>query len=1115
MKRSLDPAHSVAVSASAGSGKTWLLVSRIVRLLLEGQVPGGIVALTFTRKAAAEMRERISERLHGFAYSSEETLAAELRRIEVEPDAAVMARARQLYDALLFEPFPPRIMTLHAFCQDLLTRFPLEAGVSPGFALIEAEGSLQNKAWRQLLVDLHRQPDSAPAQALKSLIDQGCSESTLEDIVFGLFNRRADWWAYTEGQDDPLAYALERLRLQLDTTPDEATAPLDSDAFSGRLRILFRWLTDIEGTRYVKPERLEPALLSRGDERYRALLDALYTGAGTPYKFEIAKGKRGRLSEDEVNHILRTHGEVIAAIETVREHHARQGTLLRTQAGLTLVSAALQRLSQQFEQEQALSFNEIEWLAYRLLRAPDNAEWVRYKLDRRIDHLLIDEFQDTSPTQWRLLLPLLEEMAAGDPERRRSVFIVGDAKQSIYGFRRANPELLGTASQWLQQHLGASQEPLNDSRRSAQAIIDFVNALFADEALGNRIGFQRHGTHRGGDWGRVEVAPIIVPDRRRGTGGDTLRDPLRIPRTTDEESRALREGRQVAERIQALVQTGIAVRDDEAPQPRAITYGDVLVLARSRGNLRQLEQALTEAGIPFVGSSRGTLLDTAEARDLVALLRFLDAPHRDLELAQVLRSPLFGVSDEWLVQLASHARSTRCTWFEALGDRQAEDPVLADAHSRLSGWLPFVARLPAHDLLDRLCREADIAARYESALPPVAAARVRANLGAFLQLALEADSGRYPTLGRFLRFIEEQSRLRTEAPDEAPPAGAHDQVRVMTIHAAKGLEAPAVFLVNAGRLPQARTPRWLIDWPPDADRPQQIIVSGPAAERDRVSQSLAAAQAAREEREELNLLYVAVTRARQFLHISGFEQRNQGERDSWHSLALKAMERLKDEASALWPGCAEGTRTYGRGTPAPGTVLGTDAPAIVDDPRLREALFPSLDAPATPARASGDGPTVDEDAAQRGIGIHFLLQQLAEPSPPSDTVLRARLQSRLQQEIEEEAFGEWLAEARAVRHAPELAHLFDEPGIRRAWNEVPVSSGTRVGVIDRLVDDGSQLWIIDYKTTAEADDVQLVERYRPQLEAYTDHVARLWRHRPLRAGLVLTARRRWLEIPLK
>jgi ATP-dependent helicase/nuclease subunit A len=608
------------------------------------------------------------------------------------------------------------------------------------------------------------------------------------------------------------------------------------------------------------------------------------------------------------------------------------------------------------------------------------------------------------------------------------------------------------------------------------------------------------------------VAPAIPADRRRVATNEGLRDPLRTARAMDEESRALREGRQVAERIRTLVESRIAVRDDSTTGPRAIAYGDMLVLARSRSHLRQLEQALTELDIPFIGSSRGTLLDTAEARDLIALLRFLDAPHRDLELAQVLRSPLFGLGDDCLVRTAATAREHRCTWFEALALLQAEDSAASTVHALLASWLPLVARLPAHDLLDRLCREADVAARYEAALPQVAAARVRPNLGAFLQLALEADSGRYPTLGRFLRYVEEQSRSGIDAPDEAPPAGANDQVRVMTIHAAKGLEAPAVFLVNAARLPQLRTPRWLVDWPPDADRPQQILVAGSADERDAVSQSLADRQKDREEREELNLLYVAVTRARQFLHISGFEQRNQGNRDSWHSLALRAMERLGGDDSSPWPGSEEASCVYGIGTPDAGMPAAATINATVADGRLREPLWSLSTQPDGITRASGDGgPTVDEDAALRGTGIHFLLQQLAEAKPPGNEALRARLQARLQQELDDVNFNEWLSEARAVIQTPALAHLFDPQQLQRAWNEVPVSSAASFGVIDRLVDDGHCLWIIDYKTAADTTAEALIERHRPQLRAYAEHVSRIWRGRPIRTGLVLTAQRRWIE----
>ncbi|HZR36903.1 MAG TPA: UvrD-helicase domain-containing protein [Nevskia sp.] len=1113
----LDPGRSVAVTASAGSGKTWLLVSRIVRLLLEGQPAGGILALTFTRKAAAEMRERVGERLRELAYASDIEAAAELERLGLPASPHYLAQARGLYESLLFDPYPLRAMTLHAFCQDLLTRFALEAGVSPGFALAEAEHGLYRRAWRRLLAELHQQPGSAPAQALRTLIAMGHGERALENLVFEFLGHRADWWAYVEGEEQPLQYAAARLRagLELDQAPG---ADLDGDAFNARLKMLLRWQHETEGARYLKAPRLEEALNSGGEARYRALLGALFRGNGTPYRFQLIKARRARLSEAQYEHFEEAHREVVRAVEQHRDRQLRQSCLQRSGAALELGTAALRALEQELAAEQALTFADLEWRSYRLLRGPGNAEWIRYKLDQKIDHLLIDEFQDTSPTQWLLLLPFLEEMAAGDAGRSRSVFIVGDAKQSIYGFRRANPELLGTAARWLQARLDAVTVPLNDSRRSAPAIVDFVNALFEPAGVGAAIGFERHDTWRKHDWGRVEAAPLVEPALREEELlpdpqlGLLLRDPLSTPRELEEASRAEREGRLVAQRIRALVESGVAVRGEHGN--RAIEYGDVMVLARSRTHLQLLEQALTAAGIPYVGSSRGTLLDTAEARDLVALLRFLNAPHRDLELAQVLRSPLFSLGDDCLVALATTAGGAR-TWFEALAVLAAERPELRRALQYLERWRPLAAELPAHDLLDRIYSEADVAARYEAVLPAVAAARVRANLGAFIQLALEADSGRYPSLARFLDYLRDLARIRAEAPDESPPPAGGGQVRVMTIHAAKGLEAPAVFLVNSGRVQAARTPPWLIEWPSTAGRPEQVLVPGPSDARDPLSRALAEHHAAREAREDLNLLYVAATRARQFLHVSGFRQGRQGSRPSWHELAWDALRRLGAGGAAPLTGVAEGALHYGSGEAPPGAATARPLSPPADDARLRRPLPAPPSAASAPSALGADGggeAAADPAAARRGQGIHALLQWLSEDAGLDEPQLHARLQAKLQGAVRAPEFGAWLAAARATLAAPELARFFDPARYRRAWNEVPYSDGERSGSIDRLVDDGATLWILDYKTATDADEAALAARYRPQLLSYASALRRAWPQRELRAGLVLTEARRWVEL---
>jgi ATP-dependent helicase/nuclease subunit A len=561
-----------------------------------------------------------------------------------------------------------------------------------------------------------------------------------------------------------------------------------------------------------------------------------------------------------------------------------------------------------------------------------------------------------------------------------------------------------------------------------------------------------------------------------------LRDPLRAPRLSREDRRAEDEARLVSARIRALVDSGVEVTTQRGSHP--VGWGDVRVLARARTHLHHLERQLTADGVPFVGAARGTLLETSIARDLRALLRLLDAPHRDLELAQVLRSPLFGAADAQLARLAHDARDHKSGWMAALGRLASADPLFGRAHALLARWRELAAQLPAHDLLDRIASDTAAAQRYEAALPRVTAARARANLGAVLQLALEADSGRYPSLPRFLEWLDAQLRAFQNAPDEPPPAAATEQVRIMTIHAAKGLEAPAVFLYNAGSGRPPHTPRLLIEWPEHEPRPTHFMVAGAAARLDALGRRLAEAHKAREAREELHVLYVAATRARHFLHVSGFVSQN---RKSWHAHASKAMETLA--AAPPLPGTAPGTQSHANGEPPPARAPAASPTPPAADPRLRAPLQKG-DAQVflpPPSKRCGDEKDVrplyeTAEAAERGSALHCLLQHLSE-GVADEQQLWAEVCVRLGSEPSREDFARWLADARAVLATPALAPFFDPARYTKAWNEVPVTMDGASGAIDRLVDDGEALWVLDYKTHARPQAGELLERYRPQLAA--------------------------------
>ena len=552
-----------------------------------------------------------------------------------------------------------------------------------------------------------------------------------------------------------------------------------------------------------------------------------------------------------------------------------------------------------------------------------HASWVQYKLDTRIDHLLVDEFQDTNPTQWRLLKPLLEELAAGNDDRARSVFLVGDKKQSIYSFRRANPALLGEASAWLRDNLQASNFPLDASRRSAQAVIDCVNTVFDREPLRQRLdGFNTHSTHHPDLYGHVELLPLSTDAAETEAAPDEpgLRNPLHRPRSVREDLRYAREAAQLAAKIQSLIEQHTPVTKDGVTQ--ALHYGDVIILLRQRTHISAYERALRDAQIPYLSDSKGALLDNLEIRDLECLLNVLISPYDNLALAQVLRSPVFGIDSEQLLPLVT---AEGATWYERLASLSGEPPF-ADIYPQLQRWRALAGHIPVHDLLDRIFHEASIVQRYRAAFPPALQPRVSASLTRFIELALEVDNGRYPSLPRFLDQLNRLRRSDGDQPGESTPIDADSRrVRIMTIHGAKGLEAPVVFLADSATTSNSRSAyNALVDWPGEADRPTHFLLTGKKGNLDRVSKDLLDGQARIAQREEANLLYVAMTRARQQLYISGCQTDSSSE-PGWYQMISEAL--------AEWEGTAAGGRVRETGTAAtPETKTATEKHTLADRP---------------------------------------------------------------------------------------------------------------------------------------------------------------------------------------
>ncbi|MDH3947491.1 MAG: UvrD-helicase domain-containing protein, partial [Gammaproteobacteria bacterium] len=781
---------NATVQASAGSGKTYLLVSRMIRLLLEGARPEAILAITFTRKAAAEMQERLLQRVFELAASDADMLANRLQELALDPrQPALLENTRNLYETLLRNPQPVQTTTFHAFCQDLLRRFPLEADVPPGFELLDQTGALFDQAWEALMVEASNHPDDPVSLALATLFTElGLYNS--HKALDGFLAHRSDWWAYTLDEAEPVAMACQRLQTQLevDLNVDPVAIFFNDTSVQHALQQFVALLdkhpistnqaTQATITRALDPQR-EP------QARFADAWDAFYTKSSEPRSRKPSKTLTSKLGAQGAERLIELHHQLCTQLASVQEQLAARHTL-HINCNWYLAGQRYLEHFQRIKQEQRLlDFTDLEWKTFLLLNHADNALWVQYKLDSRIEHLMIDEFQDTNPTQWHLVKPLLEEMASHADAPTRSVFLVGDAKQSIYRFRRAEPRLFDNASHWLETQLGAISHPLNKSWRSAPAIINFINRTFGQGELHSRLThFDPHSVHYQQRWGCVTLLPLAREPEMEQAGLSDLRNPLEMPRPEVRSQRYQHEAQTIATTIQALINAATPIGDENAARP--LRYADILILLRSRTHISEYEKALREANIPYLGAERGTLLDSLEVNDMINLLQWLNMPHDDLALAGVLRSPLFAVDDNDLMRITQTGRGSWWDRLETLcADIEADAP-LSRAYRLLTQWRALAGHIPVHDLLDRIYSEGQVLTRFSAAFPPHLQARVSANLTRLLELALEMDSGRYPSLMRFIHWLNELRQQQHDAPDEPVSSGEMDRVRLMTIHAAKG-----------------------------------------------------------------------------------------------------------------------------------------------------------------------------------------------------------------------------------------------------------------------------------------------------------------------------------------
>ncbi|WP_282153658.1 double-strand break repair helicase AddA [Ruegeria atlantica] len=1080
------PDASTWLAANAGSGKTRVLTDRVARLLLGGVQPQHILCLTYTKAAASEMQNRLFDRLGQWAMKDDVGLLSQLTDLGVPGviDPERLAQARTLFARAIETPGGLKIQTIHSFCASLLRRFPLEAGVSPQFSEME---------------------DRAAALLREEIVEDfaaGPQATLIEDVA----------WFVTDTGFDKLTAAITQKR-NLFAQPLEWADVLqrfeladgfDEDALIGRvflggevelIRSILPVLSESGGNNAKAADKLAAFTEARVSS-LPILESVLLTGksAKEPFTAKINSFPTKALREGALVGKMPQLEALMLRVEAAREHRLALVAARKTMVLHRFATAFLPEYERRKQLRGWLDFDDLILRARQVLNDPAVAEWVLYRLDGGIDHILVDEAQDTSPDQWDVVEKLAQEFTSGEGARsgvERTIFVVGDKKQSIYSFQGADPQAFDLMQAEFGRKLLESGSKLWDSTleysfRSSSAILSLVDILFENRA---EAGFHKESQHRAfkADLpGRVDLWPVV--EKVEDDEDTDWTDPVDRPGARHH---TVILAEKVAQSIKAMIDQGETIPEDgETPGTfvrRKVQPGDFLILVQRRSDLfAEIIRACKAADLPIAGADRLKVGAELAVKDLAALLSFLATPEDSLSLATVLKSPLFGWGEQQLFDLA-HRRKEQFLW-AALRQRAEEYPeTLAVLHD-LRGQIDF---LRPYDLIERILTRHDGRRKLLGRL----GAEAEDGINALLSQALAYERTDIPSLTGFLVWMQtDDLEIKRQM------SGVGSMIRVMTVHGSKGLEAPIVILPDTGKRQAPRDAEIMVAegtplWKVPADASPALI----ARARDEAR--------AREENERLRLLYVALTRAEKWLIVAAAGDVGK-DGTSWYQMVQAAMER----AGAVAPPGSESLRlSHGDWGASPiveatGTAVAVTglpapflSPATPPEPEA-ETLSPSDlgGAKALPSDAGQD----EEAAKLRGTRLHLLLEHLPLIARKDWPQLCARVLPDMQDAERQEL----MDEACDVLTAAHLQSVFATDALA----EVPVTAdlnGRRMhGVIDRLIITDTEVQVIDFKTNATVPNSAETcpEGLLRQMGAYANALSQVYPNHEIRTAILWT-----------
>ncbi len=1126
-KAAAHPEWNIWLAASAGTGKTKVLTDRVLRLLLSGVEPARILCLTFTKAAAAEMAERLQGALANWAAATDETLHKALHDvIGHPPDERTCLLARGLFLTVLDDPQGLPIQTIHSFCQRLLQRFPLEAGVSPHFMLWEEAQT--RRAQRQLLQQLLQSDQPETQQIMAGLLMFLTSEGRFYEHISRMFmamqSLGSNWLA--EGEvERRLSLWQQELGLPTALTTDHVLRDFCADASiphrSSLIAIAKAWRQDVK-TLQAPAEPMLAWLHAPEDERANPQLleqyqQALLTQTREPRSFERFNWSRQHPEHLEI--IYREQQRLRHFLETRQRLSLLQRTRLLMHAARLLGHA----YEQMKHQAGALDFSDMIHKTLHLLYRADMADWVLFRLDGGIDHLLVDEAQDTSPEQWQLIQRLTEEFHQHQlADRRRTLFVVGDRKQSIYGFQGASPRHFVDMQQYYQRKIQAAQQAghrfeavsMGFSYRSTPPILKLVDATFREETQQQALGdISRHQWKKEQHGGRIELWPLFPKPEK-----ETHWPP---PRTYGNLQQDL--AWHIADTIRRWLQDTRLL----AASGRAVQPGDIMVLFRSRKSMMyRLNSLLAEMGVPVAGADRFRLLEDIAVQDMLALAHWLVQSGDDFHLACLLKSPLFregqGVTEEQLYQLCAN-RANQSLWHYL---QQQQDNLSQTLTHTLQQWRDWASTHTPLAFYTRLLLQEGGLQRITARLSVAAEVPLQAFLQLTEQAAMEGVEG-------WMAWLD---WLETSAGDIKREMEGKTQVRVMTVHASKGLQAPIVILPDTVFTEQSEKPPFITRL--QADDSPLMVWGHSSEERCQWERDAAEMRKAASQQESQRLLYVALTRAEEELYIMGNASGKGTSREGqWYPQLQQAMLHLgaiTEPMPSLWPSSSpnEGgeaattpvkyvfTEPHLAGDtsshaiakqPAPSIPLPVSAPAWLHHPveaeeslrfrspsrheesQLQPPLWTSDTNPETASALIGKA---------RGNLLHELLHYLPD-LPPSQHAPRA-LQYLQQQGISMPDATQILQEVQAVLAMPELTAIREGYALREIPIIGTVNGEAFYGQVDCMWMERKTLYIIDYKTGYVSNPSDIPAHYRQQMQHYAQLLHAVWQPDHVQTGILWT-----------